>query len=77
MRVAPEDTAVVVGVGMIGLLLVQVLQAGGCRNVVAVDVAPDKLSLAGTMGAVHALKTDACDVPAEVRGLTAGRGADG
>ena len=35
-----DDTAVVVGAGMIGLCLVQVLRAAGCGRVIAVDLEP-------------------------------------
>ncbi|HET9012506.1 MAG TPA: galactitol-1-phosphate 5-dehydrogenase [Gemmatimonadaceae bacterium] len=73
---APEETAVVVGSGMIGVLIVQVLRAKGVTNVVAVDVDPRKLALARRMGATHTIDAAQCDVPAAVRELTGGRGAD-
>jgi L-iditol 2-dehydrogenase len=71
-----NDTAVVVGAGMIGLLVIQVLRARGCGTIVAVDIEPDKLQLAGQLGATVLLQADKADVPAEVAKLTAGRGAD-
>ena len=71
-----DAAAVVVGTGMIGLLVVQVLRASGCGTVVAVDLARDRLELAGTFGADAALKADECDAPDEVRRRTGGRGAD-
>ena len=71
-----EDAAGVVGAGMIGLLVVQVLRASGCGTVLAVDLAPDRLALAGRLGADAALNADECDVPDEVRRRTGGRGAD-
>ena len=73
---SPGDTAVVVGVGMIGLLVVQALRAAGCGRIVAVDLEQDKLGLAGKFGADAAFKADACDVVEEVKRLTNGRGAD-
>ena len=73
---APEDTAVVVGSGMIGVLIVQVLRAKGATNVIAVDVDPRKLALARRMGATQTIDAARCDVPAAVRELTGGRGAD-
>ena len=73
---APDDTAVVVGSGMIGLLIVQVLRAKGAANVIAVDVDPRKLALARRMGAAHTIDAAERDVPAAVRELTGGRGAD-
>jgi L-iditol 2-dehydrogenase len=70
------DTAVVVGAGMIGLLAVQALRAAGCGKIIAVDLEPQKLSLALELGADVGLKADQCDVAQEVRGHTQGRGAD-
>jgi len=70
------QTAVVVGAGMIGLLVVQVLRAAGCGRIIAVDIEQGKLDLAKRFGADVVLKADASDVPTEVIELTAGRGAD-
>jgi L-iditol 2-dehydrogenase len=70
------DTAVVMGTGMIGLLVVQALRVAGCGRIIAVDIEPQKLELALTLGADVSLKADACDVVKEVRSLTQGRGAD-
>jgi len=72
----PDDTAVVVGVGMIGLLVVQVLRATGCGRIVAVDVEQAKLELAAQLGTDVALNADAANVAAEVGRQTEGRGAD-
>jgi L-iditol 2-dehydrogenase len=71
----PEDTAVVIGSGMIGILIVQVLRAKGCRHIVAVDVDPRKLALARRMGASITVNASETDVPAAVRDVTDGRGA--
>ena len=45
------DTAVVVGAGMVGLLVVQALRVAGCGKIIAVDLEPQKLKLALTVGA--------------------------
>ncbi|HUL80277.1 MAG TPA: galactitol-1-phosphate 5-dehydrogenase [Vicinamibacteria bacterium] len=71
-----SDTAVVVGAGMIGLCLVQVLRAAGCGRVVAVDVEADRLALARRLGADEALDPRRVDVPPAVARATEGRGAD-
>ena len=73
---AADETAVVVGAGMIGLLAIQVLRVKGVRTIVAVDVDERKLELARRMGAAHALNATAVDVTAAVNNLTGGRGAD-
>ena len=74
--VALNDTAVVVGAGMIGLLIVQTLRAAGLGIIVAVDIEEDKLDLARRLGADVGLKGDGFNVAREVRALTGGRGAD-
>jgi L-iditol 2-dehydrogenase len=75
-KISLNDTAVVVGTGMIGLLVVQALRTRGCGKIIAVDLDQDKLHLAQKLGADIGLKADACDVAEEVRKLTDGRGAD-
>jgi L-iditol 2-dehydrogenase len=72
----PEDTVVVVGSGMIGVLVIQVLKDSGCRNIIAVDVDNDKLALAMRLGAVRGLNPKEGDVPTAVRAVTHGNGAD-
>jgi L-iditol 2-dehydrogenase len=71
-----NDRAVVIGAGMIGLLLVQTLRLAGCSQIIAVDVAPDKLALARRLGATAAINSASADAVAEVFALTEGRGAD-
>ena len=71
-----NDTAVVVGSGMIGLFVIQVLKARGCGKVIAIDLADDKLELARKLGADHLLNPGKHDIKKEVLALTAQRGAD-
>ena len=70
------DTVVVVGVGVIGLLLVQVLQARGCSQIIAVDRIEERLEKACQFGADVGLNPDRTDVALEVQKLTDQRGAD-
>ena len=70
------DTAVVVGVGMVGLLVVQALRIAGCGKIIAVDLEAPKLKLALALGADVSLKADECNVAEEVKSHTDGRGAD-
>jgi L-iditol 2-dehydrogenase len=74
--VAVGDTAVVVGAGMIGLCLVQVLRAAGCARVFAVDPQAERRELARKLGADAVLDPQADDVAQEVARATEGRGAD-
>ena len=70
------DTAVVVGAGMIGLLVVQALRVAGCGKIIAVDLDAERLKLAKKLGADLTLRADECDVPKEVKDCTRGRLAD-
>lgn len=71
-----DDTAVVVGSGMIGLLVVQALRSAGCGLIIAVDIDTKRLELAGAFGAGLLLDANAQDVPQAVAERTNGRGAD-
>ena len=73
---ASEDTALVFGTGLIGLMMVQVLRAAAVARIVAVDVDPGRLALAAELGAHHLINSATDDVAAAVRALTQGRGAD-
>jgi len=72
----PGDSAVVFGAGLIGLAMLQVLRQVPLRSLVAVDVVDERLALAKELGAQQVLNSSRDDVPAAVRGLTDGRGAD-
>jgi L-iditol 2-dehydrogenase len=74
--VSLNDTAVVVGTGMIGLLVVQALRVAGCGRIIAVDLDPKRLELAGQLGADDTLNSKEVDVVQEVQARTDGRGAD-
>ena len=76
VRLAPADTAVVVGSGLIGLFVVQALRWAGAKRIIAVDLDPKRLALARELGATDTLQSDACDVPAEIARLTGGTGAN-
>ncbi|MEI6871813.1 MAG: zinc-binding dehydrogenase, partial [Verrucomicrobiota bacterium] len=74
--VALNDTAVIVGAGMIGLLTLQAAKLAGCRKIIAVDVDEGRLRTALSLGATHSILAKESDVPALVRQWTDGRGAD-
>ncbi len=71
----PGSTAVVIGVGGLGHMGVQLLRALSPARIVAVDVAVDKLQLAREVGADEAIASGP-EAAAEIRELTAGRGAE-
>jgi L-iditol 2-dehydrogenase len=70
------DTAVVVGTGMIGLLVVQTLRRAGCGRIFAVDIDDQKLERARALGADEGFNSRRIDAPAEIAARTEGRGAD-
>lgn len=74
--VTSETTAVVVGTGLIGLLVVQALRVRGCGRIVAVDLDATRLAQAARFGATVTLDAHQADLAARVRAMTAGRGAD-
>jgi predicted dehydrogenase/threonine dehydrogenase-like Zn-dependent dehydrogenase len=70
------ETFVVIGLGMVGLLAVQILRANGCR-VLGVDVLPERVAIARSLGAeTLAPQADQARVEAAWT-FTRGRGADG
>ena len=65
----------VIGAGGIGLNVVQGAAIAGCEQIIAIDLRPVPLTIARQFGATDTIQADG-DVPAAVRGLTSGRGAD-
>ncbi len=70
------ESAVVVGAGMIGLLILQVLRAAGVSPLLAADVDAGKLARARECGAEAALDPHSPRFLQEVRDRTGGRGSD-
>jgi L-iditol 2-dehydrogenase len=66
----------VVGTGMIGLLVVQVLRARSCGQIIAIDLDEGKLKLARQFGASRTLEAAEPDLLEKIRSLTDGRGVD-
>jgi len=71
-----NDTAVVVGTGMIGLFLVQLLRAKGCGKVIAVDLSEEKLKMAASLGADVTINPARDRAAEQVLAVTDNRGAD-
>jgi len=76
VRIALNDSVVVVGAGMIGLALVQALKLAGCGRLIVVDVAADRLKLAAECGATHTVNSASENAADVILKLTGGRGAD-
>ena len=71
-----NDTALVVGAGMIGLCVIQVLRSKGCGKIIAVDLEDNKLDMALKLGANIALNPTRDNIPEEILGHSEGMGAD-
>ena len=71
-----NDTAVIIGCGMIGLALLQTAKLAGCGRIFVVDTAADRLAQASKLGAHEALNSATVDALAEILRLTGGAGAD-
>lgn len=68
------DTVVVFGAGCIGLVSLLASKAYGATKVIVVDVIEKRLAVAKSMGAIP-LNAKECDVLAEIKRLTEGKGA--
>jgi (R,R)-butanediol dehydrogenase/meso-butanediol dehydrogenase/diacetyl reductase len=68
-EVQPGDTVAVFGCGPIGLLAIATLADRGITDVVAVDLSPRRLELAGEFGASHLLDASRDDVWSELARL--------
>ncbi|MFP5371212.1 MAG: alcohol dehydrogenase catalytic domain-containing protein [Actinomycetes bacterium] len=73
--VRPGSTAVVYGVGGVGLALVQVLRDAGAR-VIGVARNEERLALARELGADVTVDASTADVAGDIRAVTGGAGAD-
>jgi L-iditol 2-dehydrogenase len=74
--IAINDTALVVGAGMIGCLALQAARLAGCGRVMVVDIDDSRLRMATELGATDVVNSKNTDGVAAVRELTGGRGAD-
>jgi len=74
-RVRAGQSVLVVGLGGVGLSVVQGARLAGAGRILVVDRSPDKLELARSMGATDALEAGG-ELPKQVRALTERRGVD-
>jgi L-iditol 2-dehydrogenase len=73
----PENgTALVIGAGMIGLLVLQALRDAGCLRVYVADIDDSRLDLAKRLGAANVINAKTTDTVTEVQRLTSGSGVD-
>jgi L-iditol 2-dehydrogenase len=75
-NVKPGDSSLVVGAGMIGLLVLQVLRERKVASTIVVDIDDTRLELAKELGATHTINAKTADAVAEILKLTEGAGVD-
>ena len=69
------EIAVVMGSGIVGQFVAQIIEASGARSIV-LDLVPERVALAKKMGASFVLNPQVDDVTAQVLEFTAGLGVD-
>jgi S-(hydroxymethyl)glutathione dehydrogenase / alcohol dehydrogenase len=74
--IASGDAVVIIGVGGIGLNIVQGARIANAGHIIVIDLDEARLALANKYGATHTLLGDQFDIVAAVRKITDGRGAD-
>jgi len=70
------DVVIVLGAGMVGMFVVQLLKIKGCKQVIAVDLEEHRLQLARKLGADAIFKPDDPQLIKTLHSLTQNRGAD-
>ncbi|MER9643259.1 NAD(P)-dependent alcohol dehydrogenase [Mesorhizobium sp. M0239] len=75
-KIAPGDTAVVIGAGPIGTMVAVAALAGGCARAIVADLAQPKLDIAAGFQGVVPVNIRDKNLAAEVKRLTDGWGAD-
>lgn len=71
-----NDSVVVVGAGMIGLLCLQAIKTAGCGKTFMVDLDESRLAVAKQFGADFCLNPSKVNVLETIQAETSGRGAD-
>lgn len=74
-RLQPGETVAVFGAGGLGISAIQLAQAFGAQQVLAVDIRPSKLERARGLGAIP-VNASQVDPVEEILSLTGGRGVD-
>ncbi len=76
LQPSPGTTVAIFGLGGIGLSALMACRLQDCSQLIAVDVAPEKLEFARRLGATATIDASTQDPVIELRRLTGGRGVD-
>ncbi len=74
--IGAEDTVLVVGAGMVGMFVIQLLRIKGCKHIIAVDLEASRLELAIKLGADFAFVPGDPELGKTIHSLTGNRGVD-
>jgi L-iditol 2-dehydrogenase len=75
-KIKLNDTVLIVGAGMIGLLTLQAAMSAGAGEAIVLDLDETRLALAKKLGAAQTFNASTASLGAEILELTQGRGAD-
>jgi S-(hydroxymethyl)glutathione dehydrogenase/alcohol dehydrogenase len=75
-KVQPGESVAVVGLGHLGLWMLQAAKLAGASTIIGIDPLASRRQIAGEMGATHLIDPDTEDAIGIVKGLTGGRGVD-
>jgi len=75
-RVTPGSSVLVIGVGGVGMNVIQGAVAAGATTIIAADLVQQKLTWASEFGATHTIDVRTADVVERVMEITGGIGAD-
>lgn len=70
------DTVAVIGAGPVGLATIMAAQFFAPARVIAVDIDPNRLELARSLGATHTVDNSAGDACEQIMAITGGEGVD-
>ena len=76
LDVRAGTSIVVSGTGAVGLAAIMAAKVAGATTIIAVDVLPERLEVARTLGATHTINGKTEDVVATALEITGGLGAD-
>ncbi|QGY44069.1 alcohol dehydrogenase catalytic domain-containing protein [Maribellus comscasis] len=75
-KIQPGASALVIGAGMVGMFVLNMLKIAGANPIIALDLDENKLELAKEFGATHTFNTSKPGISEKIKELTKTRGAD-
>jgi 2-desacetyl-2-hydroxyethyl bacteriochlorophyllide A dehydrogenase len=76
MQPKPDDVVAVIGLGIIGLFIIQILKSRGVKQIIVSGRRPSRLQIAKDSGATTIVDAATADITPVVAEVTSGKGAD-